>query len=520
MRTAADWKTIELRSTDAGRKHNKKNWWWLAAAFVAIAIMGGAIYLQREWPFKEANVRQELEQATSSQVQFGSFRRTYFPRPGCVAEQVVFRRGSNPKQQQVMTVKKLTIEGNITRLLTKHVALMRAEGTDLVFPPLGLGEPWKPTDSDVIVDELIANGALLEFQSKDEKKPRTKFTLSEFEVHHLAPQEPMRFEVRLRNPNPPGDVSASGSFGPWNKKQVSETPVSGSYEFRDANLGDLAGIRGILASDGKFEGTLDSLEVEGATDTPDFGLKRTPHKVDLKTQFHAEVDSTNGDVKLSQLHARVARTLILSSGTISERKNNEDGKTAALNFAVRDGRIQDLMLLFVSAKQSPLSGSVSLRAKALVPPGNRPFLRKLRMVGDFGVQDASFTKEKTQQDLDKLSTAARGQGDQTENAERVVSDLHGHVTIENGIATFSELSFGVPGARARLNGTYDLVTEKVDLHGMLYMEAKLPQATSGIKSFLLKAIDPFLKKNRHGGAKIPVSITGTYDKPVYKSDPV
>jgi hypothetical protein len=52
------------------------------------------------------------------------------------------------------------------------------------------------------------------------------------------------------------------------------------------------------------------------------------------------------------------------------------------------------------------------------------------------------------------------------------------------------------------------------------MNAPLPKATSGIKSFLLKAIDPFLKKNRHGGARIPVSITGTYEHPVYRADPV
>ena len=42
----------------------------------------------------------------------------------------------------------------------------------------------------------------------------------------------------------------------------------------------------------------------------------------------------------------------------------------------------------------------------------------------------------------------------------------------------------------------------------------------GIKSFLLKAIDPFLKKNRRGGARIPVSVSGTYQKPSYHADPI
>jgi hypothetical protein len=78
----------------------------------------------------------------------------------------------------------------------------------------------------------------------------------------------------------------------------------------------------------------------------------------------------------------------------------------------------------------------------------------------------------------------------------------------------------VPGALAHLHGTFDLITEKIDLHGMLIMEATLPRATSGVKSFLLRAVDPFLKKNRHGRAKFPVSITGTYQKPEYRADPI
>jgi hypothetical protein len=78
----------------------------------------------------------------------------------------------------------------------------------------------------------------------------------------------------------------------------------------------------------------------------------------------------------------------------------------------------------------------------------------------------------------------------------------------------------VPGARARLNGTFDLITQKIDMRGLLFMDATLPKATSGIKSFLLRAIDPFLKKNRRGGARIPVSIKGTYQHPSYSADPV
>lgn len=259
--------------------------------------------------------------------------------------------------------------------------------------------------------------------------------------------------------------------------------------------------------------------MQGATITPDFEIKGSTPKIALQSEFRASVDADNGDVMLDEVRARLLRTIVVSRGSVAGRPN-EPGKTAALDLAVRSGRIQDLLLMFVSERQAPLNGIVSLKAKATIPPGRKSFLQKVQMMGDFGIESALFTKEKTQGDLEKLSAAARGLGDNTEDPASVVSDLQGHVVVRDGVATFSDLSFRVPGATAQLHGTFNLITQKVDLRGMLSMDAKLPQATSGIKSFLLKAIDPFLKKNRRGGARIPVSITGTYRHPSYQADPV
>jgi hypothetical protein len=225
-------------------------------------------------------------------------------------------------------------------------------------------------------------------------------------------------------------------------------------------------------------------------------------------------------VTLPSVQAQLARTTVRASGSIAEQKSTT-GRSAAIDLAVHSGRIQDLLLLFVSSPRAPLNGTVSLKARAQVPPGDNPFLRKLNLNGDFGIDSAQFTAEGTQQNLDKLSAQARGEKPQVmEDPERVVSDLQGHVNVVNGVANFSELSFHVPGAKAKLHGTFDLVSHRVNLHGTLYMESTLPKATSGVKSFLLKAIDPFLKKNRRGGAEFPVSITGTYESPRYGSDPV
>lgn len=493
-------------------------WSILIAALFGFAIVAASLVLGFTWPFTEANVIQQLQFATSSTVQVGAFHRTFFP-PGCVLEAVVLRRGTTAANQATLNVNRIIIVGSLPRLFAKHLALIRLEGAHAVFPTIGNGTEWKPTRSTVVVDKLVANDALLEFVSQGKKEKPVRFIVHEFTGTHLADRDPMRFEVRVQNPIPPGEVDAKGSFGPWNIDQASKTPLSGTYVFRQADLGIFKGIGGILSSTGKFQGTLDGISVEGATKTPDFWVRGSTHKLDLSTDFGADVDPGNGDVALHRVTARIRQTTIFSRGSVRSQ-SNRPGKAAAIDLSVPNGRIQDLLLLFVSEKQSPLSGTVSIKARALVPPGEKTFLKKLRMTGDFGVADALFSKLGTRQDVDKLSATARGKVNQLDDPESVLSDLQGHVVVENGIASFSDLSFRVPGAHARLHGTYDLITEKIDLHGILSMDASLPKATSGVKSFLLKALNPFLKKNHRGGAKFPVSITGTYEQPRYSADPV
>ena len=505
---------IEIRPKHRGIR---RSWLAMLAVALAIIVVAGTVYLARAWPFTRATVIKELEQATSSTVQIREFHRTYFPHLGCVAVQVALKRGSDQQSQAEMMVEKLTVQGTWSGLLSKHLALIKAEGAHAVFPPLGSGQSWKPTESNVVVDQFIANGSVVEFTRKD--KPPLKFLVNEFAAHHLATYDPMKFEVRLRNPEPPGEVEASGTFGPWNMERVSATPVAGSYSFRDANLGAFGGIGGRLSSNGQFHGTLEKIDVVGNTDTPDFLVRHSSHRMDLASDFQVQVDALDGNVELNQVVARLARTVVVSHGRVADQ-GGQRGKTAALDLEVRNGRIQDLLRLFASEKQSPLSGVVSLTARTEVPPGPEPFLRKLQMTGDFGIASALFGKRQTEQQLNKLSAVARGEPEQAADPANVLSDLRGHVVVHDGVATFTDLSFHVPGALARLHGTFNLTSERVDFHGTLFMKASLPKASSGIKSFLLKAIDPFLKKNRRGGAEFPVSITGTYQHPVYRADPV
>src|SRR5581483_3152183 len=495
-------------------RNRLRNWLLLGAVALLAILVTGLVLLMQNWPFTRAQVEKDLGDATFTTVAIESFQQTYFSRPGCIATGVTFRRNQDRRDPPLITVQKLTIEGSFLGLLTKHLPAIRADGALLVIPPFDSGEARLLNIGRLkaAVGELIANGAILEFTPRDPRKSRLRFDVHEFVLHDLGGNGAMSFQTAVSSPEPPGEVRATGRLGPWRADDPAQTQISGSYSFRQANLGVYRGIGGIISSDGKFQGMLKHLGVEGSTDMPDFEVTSSTHQIRLSTQFRAFVNATNGDVELRAVNAHFGNTTIVSEGSIAGQPGQE-GRTASLEMVVREGRIQDLLLLFIKAQLSPLTGVVSLRAMATIPPEQRPFLQKVKVEADFGIDSGRFTDSNTQQTVDQLSE--RAEGEKSEDPESVLSDLKGHVVLKDGIANFSSLSFRVPGALAQMHGTYDLVSERIDLRGTLHIQAKLSEATTGITSFLIKALSPFLK-NDHPGAEVPVHITGTYSHPVYR----
>jgi hypothetical protein len=162
-----------------------------------------------------------------------------------------------------------------------------------------------------------------------------------------------------------------------------------------------------------------------------------------------------------------------------------------------------------------MSGPLGLKAKVEIPPGEKPFLEKVRLDGVFGVDKANFTTEETQQGVNKLSAGARGAN--KEDAETVMTDLTGEVVLKDGIAKFSNLRFIVPGVKARMLGTYNIINHKIDLHGRMKVDTEISKTSGGMRALLLKIMDPFFKKKRNGEV-VPVHIAGTYGHPQFGLD--
>ena len=156
----------------------------------------------------------------------------------------------------------------------------------------------------------------------------------------------------------------------------------------------------------------------------------------------------------------------------------------------------------------------NVRTKIVIPPGHRDVVDKLILAR---VRCLECSLKVSIQD--KVETLSRGQGetDDNESDGDVASNLKGSFQLKDGVMEFSEISFGVPGALIQLHGTYGLRSEEIDFHGTARMEAKLSEMTTGFKSFLLKAVDPFFKKGK-AGAVIPIKITGTRKQPAFGLD--
>ena len=161
---------------------------------------------------------------------------------------------------------------------------------------------------------------------------------------------------------------------------------------------------------------------------------------------------------------------------------------------------------------------MNFRTKIVIPPGPAEVLDKLNLEGQFGLNSAEFTSEDVQGKLRTLTDRSRGITKKDEengkgtDADNVASNLLGRFKLDNGKATFSRLSFHVPGAFINLAGSYDLHSEKIDMEGHFRMQAALSDTQSGLKHWMLKPIDPLFRK--HGaGFEVPVEISGTKDHP-------
>jgi len=498
---------------------------------VAIFFIGMIVALYAVAPelhlIARTKTQSYLENHFQSTVQFKDFDVSVYPRIHITVNEIDMRHEGRTDIAPLIQIKALTMEAKFWSLLSTHPTVSRVDLKGLVIhtpPRHSGGEPViHRSDADlskkfpVTISTITADEALIVILRTDAKPPH-QFEIHKLEMNDFDFSQPATFRALLTNPVPRGEIHCVGQFGPWDARDPSQTPVKANYEFYNADMGTLKGLKGTLSSTGKFSGPLDYLTVNGVTDIPNFALRTSDHPMALHTDFEAVVDGTNGNTYLDAVTAKFLHTTLVTKGKVVDEYPKVKGRTIVMDTVSKSARIEDLLLLAVKADPPVMTGGANLKAKILIPEGNSDLLERLRIAAEFGVSKAEFTSDSVQGKINSLSR--RGQGQPKNMDLSAASDLRGAFKMEDGEIKFSRLAFSVPGADVQMAGTYSVDSTQLNFRGKLALQAKLSQTVTGVKSFFLKAVDPFFKgKNgEKAGTVIPIKVTGTKDQPSFGLD--
>ncbi len=516
-------------------QQERRRWWrrrWVlvtASVFLVVAIAGALAVrwgLQQMQPMLRRKVVETLSARFHSPVELDrldvSMRRGVLVTGGGL--RILYLAGPTkpdvrPNAPPMLVVDSFEFGTGWRELLrpTTRVVMVKVKGLQVNIPPKeerGQATPDNPKRKGqpvlgIAVDRIECTDAKVTIETNNPGKKPLEFAISKLTLTDVGLKKPFNYEATLVNPKPAGDVHSTGHFGPWQDDNPRDTPMDGSYEFTHADLSSIHGIAGILASTGKFAGTLGEIAVEGEADVPEFRLDVSDHALPLHTEFQAVVDGTTGDTRLEAVKARVGRSELTASGSVT-RGVGAPGHNTDLHVVMEKGRIEDMMALSMKGNPTLMRGALAAKVHFELPPGPVSVSRKMRLAGTFAITGAMLNNPKMQEQIDSMSMRAQGKAKlaNAQDAEVVGSSVSGKFSQADAVLDVSELNFQIPGATALMEGQVQLVGSTYEFHGKVRTEATASQMTTGWKSLLLTPFDKLLKKNG-AGLELPIKVTGT-----------
>ena len=499
-------------------------------------LTAGATTLALRIPITSEALRKRVVETLSerldAEVELGNLTLRVLPALHAEGTDLRIRHKGRRDVPPLISIDKFTAGGDLLGLWRKHVAHVNLDGLDIQIPPND-HDPDNDLESDargedgdqdaddtasperdIVIDELVADEATLTIlPRKAGKRPRV-WRMHRLHMQSVSAFTKMPFKTVMTNAVPPGQITTTGSFGPWNKVAPGLTPLDGTFTFENADLGVFKGISGILTAHGSYGGKLERIDVSGETDTPNFMVNVSGHTVPLKTKYRAIVDGTNGDTTLERIDATFLKTSFVAKGGVYD-VDGVRGRLVTLDIDMPSGRLEDIMRMAVKTSQPPMTGRLRLRTKFNLPPGDVDVVDKLKLDGAFTIDDGRFTNAEVQQKISELSRRASAK-ESGAVPQRVASDFSGRFRLADGQLALSTLTFNVPGAIVELSGQYSLTRETLAFKGSLFMDAKVSQTTTGWKSLMLKVVDPLFRKD--GRTVIPIRISGTRHEPSFGMD--
>ena len=506
---------------------------WVVRVLIAFAVVlvgiGVAAYL-----YADSVIEQRLRRATiellqrrfDSEVELESLKVSLTPSLSVRGEGLILRHEGRRDIPPIITIRAFTIASSVSELWRRRIDRVHLEGLEIMIPPRrGADMPsFKPTSDaatnggngqpDIYIRELLTEDSLLTITSRRPDKSPRVFQLRRLRFENLEFSKKTPFEAALTNPTPAGEINVVGAFGPWQAQEPSLTPIEGTFTF-EADLSTIKGIGGDLHAEGTFSGPLEYIRTSGRTKTEGFYLSTGGAKFPLLVDYDAIVDGTNGDTRLERVDGQLAESHITARGEIVSVVG-ANGRRITLDTTTHGGRLEDFIKLTTKVHHSPMTGRVNVAAKLDIPPGEAEVIDRMDLDGTFEVQHALFTSQSIQDRVDELSRRAQGRPTD-QSVDNVASNLRGSFRLNDGRMMLPTLTFGVRGAEVRLAGTYAVQTGQLDFKGTLRLQARASRTQTGWRSLLLRVFDPLLD-GKDAGTVLPISITGTRERPKFGAD--
>jgi hypothetical protein len=520
----------------------RRRTWIIGGIVVGVVATFGILLAAAQVPFSSDRLRERVESALAerldSQVTLESLTLRLAPEIHIVGTGLTVRHKGRTDVPPLISIQRFVVHTGLLALAHGHVSTVTLDGLEIEIPPPSdqtsdeqardaqedaarrQREANAPKESRlrwIVVDNLIADKATMDVLPRDKgAKPRV-WSMHELRLHDVAADEPMPFHSLLTNGIPPGEIDISGTFGPWNAVEPGETLLNGDFTLARADLSAFKGISGNLSARGSFFGTLDTLDVSGETNTPDFAIALSRQPVPLHAKYHTIVDATNGNTTFEEIDAAFLNTALVAKGGVYDAKGIP-GRFLTLNVEMAKGRIEDVMKFTINSPTAPMVGALTLHTKLQIPPGDIDVVDKLRLDGSFEIQGGRFTDRSVQQKINDLSRRASGKvKDEPPDTRTVTSNFAGSFAVAGATLRIPRVTFNIPGAVVDISGQFGLKPPQVvAFSGSLFADAKVSEMTTGFKSLLLKAIDPLFR--RDGRTVVPLKISGTRSDPSFGLD--
>jgi hypothetical protein len=514
-------------------RRGHRAWFWVGIAALVVVVLTGAafeILLSRAQPILKARLLQGLSERFHSRVELGDFDVSLLRGFEVSGKDLSLYPYNVASAAPTFSVRHFAFRTGYSSLLRSplHIGHVEVEGLHINLPARSqrkeLTGSKHPSQANITlsVDEMDCANTVLTLGTDKPGKLPLRFVIQSLSLRSIGAGKPMDFTAILTNPKPLGQIETRGVWGPWDADRPGATAVAGTYGFHNADLGTIKGIGGILSSQGEYQGTLDRIVVDGETDTPDFQVKISGHKVPLHTEFHAIVDGTDGDTYLQPVKAQFLHSSLIARGYVVRAKG-EPGRHVYLDIDMEQARIEDLLRMGVRTDPPVMEGNVKLHTKLDLPPGAQDVAHRLRLQGNFAIVNGRFSSDKIQRRIDELSLRSQGQVELATEQERdgkfgvVHSQLRGDFNLADASLNLSNLHYDVPGASIKVGGIYTLDGAKFNFSGTADMQATVSRMVGGWKGVLLMPFDKVFQKNG-AGTEVPFKIDGTRSDPHFGLD--